>query len=1066
MPLHVQLDLPPARALNIDDYEPSFAAYMRTAWGDADNDNPGTVTGNMLEASERRYGFNVMDVAETGGLTGGLEELAQAEPLPAWSQEEQKAYIRDEGLEGVLSPGEHYTRPELEFLARLKHEEIERKLTREKASAWYAPFGFLAGLGASFADPVNLATSLVPVLPEARMMQLLAKSGSAWGRAGIRAGVGAAEGAVGAAVVEPMIIGGKTELQQEYGLADSLMNVVFGAAMGAVMKPAAGALGDWMRRKRGQRQPWEYVPSSDLTERLRNENAARIWAGMRESGAEKLLPEHAEAAAALWDATLRGYAHDTGELVGDVYARYRTEWRGGGMEIVDMRGDALEQPAWHGTPHRFNEFRLDFIGTGEGAQAHGWGLYFAQDKTTGERYKTGLGVNITLDGKTFYDGVRGRLESSTGNSIADNTLLAFNGNIDEAIAELQDDVDYGMPEAVEALEVLRSIKADSRLRVEERGQLFEVDIPENDVLLDEQKSFSEQPEAVKKALKKLGWKSGPDVLFNWYEGRFLTAKEKNSYEAKGVLEGKDFHTHFMFADEVLGNTIYDFLRRKKGSPRAASEALNEAGVKGITYEGGQDGRCFVVFDDKAVEILNTFYQGSAKGNQSSIVVRGDELGVPDGAEIGEYRKAAREVYRQLQKTPAQREDLGEIQFTKAGWSEAAHTGADARKWKLFPKLKELIEKAEYVERHELNKLRKDDIVAFHWLESNVDLAGERLRVGLQIAEDSRGNKFYNINQDLEEWGRKYKALGVEPAESSTGPQGLSEAPDNRSGQYTPGAQELSQDASASFDTKITTDDDGVNLYILSEQAPSDGNPRARVTFGEADAYAVVEFFKSADPSTAPHEMYHIFRRIMADMYDDPNASEASRERYRKACEFVGAEPGKVWTREQEEMFARAGERFLLEGVTPNPRMGDVMESFRQWMEEVYGNAERSGLEISDGMRALFGGMMGTAEDGDISFRYAMGKLLDYSPEKAIDTRVELPAEHTADGAPEQMLEAYAQDSAARLEEAYSALADRPEAQERFRAELEAEMAEADAAVMESQRRGEIMRAAAACIMRS
>ena len=1092
MPLHVQLDLPPARALNINDYEPSFAAYMRAAWGDADNDNPGTVTGNMLEASERRYGFNVMDVAEAGGLTGGLEELAQAEPLSAWSQEEQKAYIRDEGLEGVLSPGEHYTRPELEFLAMLKHEEIERKLTREKASAWYAPFGFLAGLGASFTDPVNLATSLVPVLPEARMMQLLAKSGSAWGRAGIRAGVGAAEGAVGAAVVEPMIIGGKTELQQEYGLADSLMNVVFGAAMGAVMKPAAGALGDWMRQKKGQRQPWEYVPSSDLTERFRNENAARIWAGMRESGAEKLLPEHAEAAAALWDATLRGYAYDTGELVGDVYARYRTEWHGDGMEIVDMRGNVLEQPAYHGTPHRFNEFSLDAIGTGEGAQAHGWGLYFAQDKKISDDYRNRLR--------------RGR----------------------------------------------------------SRGQLFEVDIPENDVLLDEQKTFAEQPEEVKSALRSIYKSFSKEQLAPVREemkvrvmedralaekGEDLRKKRQRLFNRRRALKtvnaerpsgsGNPFepekstrlfelgekYLHEMYSDTQIerlqndadylsvekasvdneiaaleqeiaeneqrievkrekeraeidkarpdtllsrmnGSDLYSGISIALGSSRVASERLNEQGIKGITYEGGQDGRCFVVFDDKAVEVLNTFYQGSARGNQPSIVVHGDELGVPDGAEIGEYRKAAREVYRQLQKTPAQREDLGEIQFTKAGWSEAAHTGADARKWKLFPKLKELIEKAEYVERHELNKLRKDDIVAFHWLESNVDLAGERLRVGLQIAEDSRGNKFYNINQDLEEWGRKYKALGVEPAESSTGPQGLSEAPDNRSGQYTPGAQELSQDASASFDTRITTDDDGVNLYILSEQAPSDGNPRARVTFGEADAYAVVEFFKTADPSTAPHEMYHIFRRIMADMYDDPNASEASRERYRKACEFVGAEPGKGWTREQEEMFARAGERFLLEGVTPNPRMGDVMESFRQWMEEVYGNAERSGLEISDGMRALFGGMMGTAEDGDISFRYAMGKLLDYSPEKAIDTRVELPAEHTADGAPEQMLEAYAQDSAARLEEAYSALADRPEAQERFCADLEAEMAEVDAAVMESQRRGEIMRAAAACIMRS
>ena len=34
----------------------------------------------------------------------------------------------------------------------------------------------------------------------------------------------------------------------------------------------------------------------------------------------------------------------------------------------------LFQPAYHGTPHRFDELSLDAIGTGEGAQAHGWGV--------------------------------------------------------------------------------------------------------------------------------------------------------------------------------------------------------------------------------------------------------------------------------------------------------------------------------------------------------------------------------------------------------------------------------------------------------------------------------------------------------------------------------------------------------------------------------------------------------------------------------------------------------------------------------------------------------------------
>ena len=45
----------------------------------------------------------------------------------------------------------------------------------------------------------------------------------------------------------------------------------------------------------------------------------------------------------------------------------------------------LEQRAWHGSPHIFDYFSLDAIGTGEGAQAHGWGLYFAKEREVGER---------------------------------------------------------------------------------------------------------------------------------------------------------------------------------------------------------------------------------------------------------------------------------------------------------------------------------------------------------------------------------------------------------------------------------------------------------------------------------------------------------------------------------------------------------------------------------------------------------------------------------------------------------------------------------------------------------
>lgn len=44
--------------------------------------------------------------------------------------------------------------------------------------------------------------------------------------------------------------------------------------------------------------------------------------------------------------------------------------------------------AYHGSPHDFDKFSTENIGTGEGAQAYGHGLYFAEREGTAEAYKT------------------------------------------------------------------------------------------------------------------------------------------------------------------------------------------------------------------------------------------------------------------------------------------------------------------------------------------------------------------------------------------------------------------------------------------------------------------------------------------------------------------------------------------------------------------------------------------------------------------------------------------------------------------------------------------------------
>lgn len=167
------------------------------------------------------------------------------------------------------------------------------------------------------------------------------------------------------------------------------------------------------------------------------------------------------------------------------------------------------------------------------------------------------------------------------------------------------------------------------------------------------------------------------------------------------------------------------------------------------------------------------------------------------------------------------------------------------------------------------------------------------------------------------------------------------------------------------------------LYQDAYQGQDTASPRARVIFDEAAASkAVIEFFSSADASSAPHELYHVFRREMAESAARPDAPQRVRDDWARIEAFVGAQPGQAWTREMEEKFAKAGERYLLEGVAPSPALTGVFERLKQWFLELYANADAAGLNISPAMREVFGRMFSTpAEQGDKAFRYALGDLL-------------------------------------------------------------------------------------------
>ena len=59
----------------------------------------------------------------------------------------------------------------------------------------------------------------------------------------------------------------------------------------------------------------------------------------------------------------------------------------GGIKEVAPAPGLLGVTAYHGSPHSFDAFSNDAIGTGEGAQAYGHGLYFAENEGVARGYR-------------------------------------------------------------------------------------------------------------------------------------------------------------------------------------------------------------------------------------------------------------------------------------------------------------------------------------------------------------------------------------------------------------------------------------------------------------------------------------------------------------------------------------------------------------------------------------------------------------------------------------------------------------------------------------------------------
>lgn len=427
------------------------------------------------------------------------------------------------------------------------------------------------------------------------------------------------------------------------------------------------------------------------------------------------------------------------------------------MAIGSMK---LDQKAWHGTPYDFERFDIGKIGDGVGDQVHGWGLYFAKDRKISEAYKEVLGADagaVIVDGVTYKIDEEGDWATAAGQKLIDNEPLEFvldtfdamsgSKNKESAIKSLKERIagtkrtantESYIAKLEEAINIIE--KAD--VKYENTSRLLKVEVPENNVLLDEQKTFINQNKNVQALLKntieslddarsmkfweellnfklrafdnagkvqfkidgfnKLADGIGKLLESNSNTFRYRTlarslerygyskeeieklksdgeyrnqeqeklrsqaaaleeelerAKAEDAAAKEKVINQAKADIYGTLGGMFSGNKIYDALAKALGEEdynwRGASELLNEHGIKGIAYEGMKDGRCFVVFDDKSIDIIERYNQAAGERAMTANM---------------EKLKEAKEML-------AKDADMKTI-YKKTGW----HCGADG-KWR-------------------------------------------------------------------------------------------------------------------------------------------------------------------------------------------------------------------------------------------------------------------------------------------------------------------------------------------------------------------------------------------------
>ena len=286
------------------------------------------------------------------------------------------------------------------------------------------------------------------------------------------------------------------------------------------------------------------------------------------------------------------------------------------------QNETFNQTAWHGSPYNFDSFDLGAVGNGSGANMHGWGLYFAGNKKEIKAYrkllgKKGFGYKVDIpesdsmmDENTVFKKMPSKIQQAVTivyNSFSDEQKRIFAEKILGNLSASKDEValnqsllDYKACVRFFDVAINKTKIPAFRLRASKRSML----------------RFGYTEEQVERMISDADYAQAEKAQFEASNAKDVDSKQnklelmKQEREIENTKALKNVMSVLAESNSVrfVGSQIYNALTAALDNDiKNTSLALKNAGVEGISYKG-EEGRCYVVFDDKAVSIIEKFNQ--------------------------------------------------------------------------------------------------------------------------------------------------------------------------------------------------------------------------------------------------------------------------------------------------------------------------------------------------------------------------------------------------------------------------------------------------------------------------